>query len=246
MILNTEVLQDLSKKVLKQYAAALTDYIESRPFHRFGLCYWLKNDNKIGLDGGDDCPYHVVSQLRNDTAGTYIGGERGFSEERVEFAKAFAWAIAAELKRREQPKAPRKPTINLKKASLQRIFEFGLRHGRKQGKQCVNSEGVCKMRGPNGMACIVGSMIDDELARRCDDGESDDHVVSSPDVKYAPWVEVIGKGRLAERKAELLCSMQSAHDDAYCDFSSEFEDRMATVANDYGLIYKPVGVTLRA
>jgi hypothetical protein len=57
------------------------------------------------------------------------------------------------------------PTINLKKSSLQRIFEFGLKHVRAQGKPSM-LRFTCAMRGEDDTMCVVGSMINDELARR--------------------------------------------------------------------------------
>jgi hypothetical protein len=135
--------------------------------------------------------------------------------------------------------------INLKKASLQRIYEFGLRHGRMQGERSMIGGG-CAMRGDNGLKCVVGAMIDDELARRCDaDSSATDHVWSYPVSNVPEWHAIIGKN---ERKYKLLTAMQKAHDGATDDdeFLADFNASMANVAREFDLLYKDPGVTLRA
>jgi hypothetical protein len=135
------------------------------------------------------------------------------------------------------------PTINLKKSSLQRIFEFGLKHVRAQGVPSTYGA-TCKMRGPDGTKCVVGSMINDELARRCDlDMEHDEKVPSEPDQDVSEWRALIGKN---EKKYGLLSAMQTAHDvAAHNDFLPEFERRMESVAKGFDLTYKAPGASLR-
>jgi hypothetical protein len=246
---NTESLRERDIDELRRYAKLLDTYVTTRPGHMFGLCYWLRTQehNHNGYDFIDA----VTSITKEDgERGSYLESAEGPTDLRVSFAGAIAWAIAAELKRREQPKEPRKLTINLKKASLQRIFEFGLRHIRKQGRPSFAADTrTCMMRGPEGTACVVGSMIDDKMAHQCDHGR----YLSGPSTDTHEWVEVLGKGRKAETKAQLLREMQGAHDDAACDYTDDlegfrayFETRMREVAENFTLTYKPVGVTLRA
>jgi hypothetical protein len=132
--------------------------------------------------------------------------------------------------------------INLKKSSLQRIYEFGLRHIRKQGAAAYDG-GSCCMRTPGGLSCVVGSMIDDDLAARCDEGD----VPSGPVLERDEWRALIGNGRQASVKAELLRSMQRAHDlhADYADFLDRFEKQMMACARDFNLKYAPPGATLR-
>jgi hypothetical protein len=135
------------------------------------------------------------------------------------------------------------PTINLKKSSLQRIFEFGLKHVRAQGKPAM-ARGSCAMRGEEGTMCVVGSMISDELARRCDLAmESPEKVLSSPAKIVPEWFALIGKN---PQKYTLLADMQNAHDGAEADdFLADFESRMQKVAGNFGLTYKAPGASLR-
>jgi hypothetical protein len=240
--INTANLREHDTTELRGYAKLLDTYVSTRPSHMFGLCYWLRHQegNFNGYDFIADVT--TITPPYEDGSRSYLSGGDGPTDIRVGFAGAIAWAIAAELKRRE-PKEPRKPTINLKKASLQRIFEFGLRHGRKQGKRCVTEAGACAMRGLNGTACIVGSMIDDELASLCDNA----CIGAGPSTDTPEWAELIGKGRKAEQKAYLLREMQHAHDSASDSFFlGDFERSMLKVASDFGLTYKEPGVTLRA
>jgi hypothetical protein len=138
-------------------------------------------------------------------------------------------------------------SINLKKASLQRIFEYGLKHGRQQGERSMR-EGNCAMRGEDGLMCVVGAMIDDELANTCDEWVLGDssykaYVPSAPTISNSRWALLLGKN---ERKADLLCEMQRAHDLADRDFPVEFENNMRGVAARFGLRYAEPGITLRS
>lgn len=69
----------------------------------------------------------------------------------------------------------------------------------KQGKRSVDSNGMCKYRGPDGLKCIVGHMLSDE--------------------QYDPKMENLGVQSLVKRyeidfgcDLTLLSSLQSAHD----------------------------------
>jgi hypothetical protein len=132
------------------------------------------------------------------------------------------------------------PNINLKTASLQEIFDYGLAHVRKQRQKCVDKSGHCRMRGIDGTMCVVGSMIDDELAKRADDG----NIGSCPDENESLWREVIGDDHA---KYVLLHDMQQAHDQADTayddpDFMQGFERRMRGIPCKFpamGLVYTP-------
>jgi hypothetical protein len=98
------------------------------------------------------------------------------------------------------------PTINLKKSSLQRIFEFGLKHVRAQGKPALY-KGSCAMRGEEGTMCVVGSMINDELAKPCATSQwsTATKVLSIAERTVPEWFSLIGKN---PQKYTLLAEMQ--------------------------------------
>jgi hypothetical protein len=143
------------------------------------------------------------------------------------------------------------PTINLKKATLQRIFEFGLRHIRKQGgpslKVVRDSDGsvasnACMYRGPEGVKCVVGAMLTD--AQLAEIGLVEGNSLAEGTEGHAKMLKFIG----SEKKLGLLRRMQAAHDMHASSpiFMGLFEDGMRECAAYYKLTYKPVGTILRA
>jgi hypothetical protein len=220
---------------------ACEQYVKIKPDHDNGLCRYLR--------GVIDAPYEFIGEYRKELSGShidsYVSPTPGYNEVRAAFASQLAADIRKFLKLPDAaPEAPPKKkgqSINLKKASLQRIFEFGLRHGREQAGVCL-SNGACRMRGDNGFKCIVGAMIEDRLAAICDDPDS--NVPSCPDQDSDEWFALIGKN---ESKYRLLSALQRAHDRTVGqDFLPDFEDRMQKVATEFNLIYKPPGSSLRA
>jgi hypothetical protein len=128
-------------------------------------------------------------------------------------------------------------SINLKKSSLQRIYEFGLRHIRKQGALAAQG-GMCVYRTGDGRKCVVGGMLTDEQLAAHGIGNSD-----SVQVHRAKFAPLVGKNK---RKLDLLEAMQGAHDSAAADDElPAFERHMQKVALAFGLTYAPPGTTLR-
>jgi len=77
----------------------------------------------------------------------------------------------------------------------------------KQGKQSVNSSGdFCMYRGPDGLKCIVGHMIPDDLY-------TEDMEDRGPDtLEVRPVLEQIFDSVLSEEELNLLKEVQGAHD----------------------------------
>lgn len=137
------------------------------------------------------------------------------------------------------------PTINLRKASKQRIYEFALRHVRKQGQPGYEN-GSCLYRTDCGLMCAVGAML------------TDAQVANIPGplegVTHADNAEFFSVLAGTPEKLKLLKSLQYAHDKAAADapafggfgFMERFEINMENVATRMGLKYKPPGTSLRA
>ena len=133
--------------------------------------------------------------------------------------------------------------LNLKKSSLQRIYEYALKHIRKQGKPAVISPGgTCVYRAEDGCVCAVGAMLTDEQIAT--QGIRNDQAVSTAREKFSP---LIGADRTG-KKMDLLVALQRAHDASSRagDFLSVFEAKMQKVADEFGLKYGPPGTPLRA
>lgn len=144
--------------------------------------------------------------------------------------------------------------LNIKKSSLQRIFEFALKHVRKQGRPAMTGSG-CGYRDHQDdgtvLMCAVGAMLTDEQIATF--GIENDAGVNEESA--GAFRAYIGN----ERKVNLLRSVQRAHDNAawsgeiaapsgvvsYGPFLTGFEVRMKSVALEFGLKYAPPGVTLR-
>jgi hypothetical protein len=133
-----------------------------------------------------------------------------------------------------------KATINLKKSSLQRVFEFVLKALRKQGKPSMTeSMSSCVYRGPNGERCAAGIVMPDDMA------EANNHAAIGA---------VPGAKEFFGKKYDLVRDLQlNMHDlaafamrDKGADFLDQLEFHAAKVAKKHGLIYKAPGTTLRA
>ena len=131
--------------------------------------------------------------------------------------------------------------LNIKKSSLQRIFEYGLKAIRKQGKAAVHGNS-CVYEAADGTCCIVGHMLAGET--RAAAMAQDIGSLRSANGK-AFFEPIVGKSE--KKKYEMLKAMQYAHDSASSgpDFLIRFEVSMQRVAEEFGLKYAPPGVTLR-
>jgi hypothetical protein len=137
----------------------------------------------------------------------------------------------------------KQPTINLKKATLQRIYEFALRHMRKQGKPSMSPETMtCLYRGPDGTKCVAGAMFSDEDMKKL-------NIEEGTSLDQSSTLEAVSKA-YGERKANLLRRLQECHDiPAHDDkdrYMANVETLFKAAANDFGLTYKPPGAILRA
>lgn len=130
--------------------------------------------------------------------------------------------------------------LNLKKSSLQRIYEYALKHVRKQGKPAMNGNG-CVYRACDGSQCAVGALLTDEQIATAGIGNGNS-VAGHPEKFKA----LIGADRTGE-KLRLLKALQGAHDNANHgeDFLRDFEWAMQDTAKKFGLRYAEPGVTLR-
>lgn len=107
---------------------------------------------------------------------------------------------------------------------------------------------LCMYRGPNGTACGVGQLLDDETAKLFDDQEHS----AIRDIVFHATDDEDGDPELAKRipafvfsDVEFLDRLQCAHDSARAQFSSdfafEFDRRMREVARKYGLTVPEAG-----
>ena len=143
-------------------------------------------------------------------------------------------------------------SLNIKKASLQRIFEFALKHVRKQGKPGMDTTPagniVCAYQTEDDLKCVVGAMLTPEQlaeAVRLKIG-----VVGEHREFFDP---IVGADRTG-KKMRLMKALQMAHDNAATDtrheramFLTSFEGYMQDVAAEFGLHYEPPGgKTLRS
>lgn len=96
-----------------------------------------------------------------------------------------------------------------------------------QGRQSLNKKGDCRYRGPDGLKCGIGFMIDDATA------ELWEGIAISSINKFGPppdWVV---------ENIDLLIMIQDAHDrevDDEEDFIEEFTQRMENLAQHYGFV----------
>lgn len=136
-------------------------------------------------------------------------------------------------------------SLNVKKSSIQRIFEYGLKAIRKQGSPAMEGY-ACKYLDSIGRKCVVGQMLTEEQQAAVMaagigsiDGtdESRKFFVSAFDIK------------VGRKKWDLLMDMQSAHDSAarenFQNFLEAFEAGMQHVGRKHGLRYRPPVETLR-
>jgi hypothetical protein len=114
--------------------------------------------------------------------------------------------------------------------TAQEIFDFAAERLLKQGKRSMrkmDGEDICAYRGRGGTACAVGHLIPDSLY-------------------LAKWDKITGtnvyalntKGELPvslRPHADMLSSMQDAHDDANSHFVPDFKRSMRYVAECFGL-----------
>lgn len=142
-------------------------------------------------------------------------------------------------------------SLNIRKSSLQRIYEFALRHRRKQQRPGTIAENstACAYRGPNGLKCAVGAMLTDEQMQEY----GIDNKASVTDGAEEAFKKLIGADRTG-KKFKLLSEIQMAHDRATVDyraggstaFMAQIERKFEQVAQQFGLTYKAPGTTLRA
>lgn len=140
--------------------------------------------------------------------------------------------------------------INLKKSSLQRIYEFGLKAMRKQGVPGAKPGGACDyLIDGSGHRCVAGHMLTDEQVKEAKEKDLGSIKGSPRAIEF--FSALVGADRTG-KKLNLMAAMQSAHDKAAWVFSNrgrpfldEFEDNMQQVASDFALRYGAPGTTLR-
>lgn len=131
-------------------------------------------------------------------------------------------------------------SINFKKASLQRTFEYALKALRKQGRRAGYYEGgsgPCRYLSASGARCAVGLMLTEEQLQNVPvNGGS---VVGHNKAYFA---SIFG-----ENKLKFLNDLQQVHDHSSArNFIEDLERMAQSFAEKYGLIYKAPGTTLRA
>lgn len=247
--------KDLTTESLTKLQGLLQEYLETKPAHNEGMCFWMKHI-KLYVDVRASAGYQVgvvraSFRLMESDWGVARGLQNslmvdeveGPTEKRLEFAAEYLRRVQHELKAR-QPKVAKPPTINLRKASKQRIYEFALRHVRKQGKPGYEN-GSCLYRTDCGLMCAVGAMLTDAQVAK----------IPQPlcGVSYEDNARFFLSMTGTSAKLALLERLQIAHDTAANDpydgasgFMRRFESNMEDVATKMGLKYKPPGESLRA
>ena len=94
-----------------------------------------------------------------------------------------------------------------------------------QGKQSRDGN-FCKYRGPNGLKCAVGHLIDDDIALAWDK-RTFSSIMEIRETKRFPIPEHIRENRV------FLRQMQVAHDNTHS--MKDFKVEMRKVASQYGL-----------
>ena len=121
--------------------------------------------------------------------------------------------------------------------SNQEVFNKVLAHLRKQGRAAMDDESTCVYRAPNGTSCAVGCLLPDNLYDPRIEGESVDALVWTRAGDF-PAIAAF----LERFDIDLLIDLQIAHDRRLADYGVAFWDqRMAGIAEEYGLVYTPPG-----
>jgi hypothetical protein len=124
----------------------------------------------------------------------------------------------------------------------QEIFDTVLHGIRKQGRPSVSQDGRCLYRGPDGLKCGVGLLIDD--SEYCPEMEGKSADGCSGDEKENIVCNLLKKKNI---DTILAGKLQEAHDNAAYGnqgqlkkFTEEFEERMQKLAKEYGLTYSAI------
>lgn len=131
--------------------------------------------------------------------------------------------------------------LNIKKSTAQRIYEYALKHVRKQGVPGVNAGGTCVYRTDAGPQCAVGAMLTDDQLFWLGGANA-----GSVQCHRTDFITIAG----SERKLDLLVALQDAHDcatdtEGSVNFLADFEAAMQIVATEFELRYTPPGVSMR-
>ena len=111
----------------------------------------------------------------------------------------------------------------------QEIFTRVWNHMAMQRVKSVGTD-ACMYRGPNGTACAVGCLLDDDLAIKLDGLEflGIKEICARNPQMVPDWVH---------KNRELLIKLQDAHDDPFDSgtWYSNFCERMRVIARDFKL-----------
>ena len=121
--------------------------------------------------------------------------------------------------------------------SNQEVFNKVLAHLRKQGHAAMDDESTCVYRAPNGTSCAVGCLLPDNLYDPRIEGRSVDALVSTRASDFPATAAFLERFDI-----DMLTDLQMAHDGRLADRGiSAWEQRMAGIAKQYGLVYTPPG-----
>tara|TARA_R110002072_G_scaffold151470_1_gene300768 strand:- start:5923 stop:6336 length:414 start_codon:yes stop_codon:yes gene_type:complete len=115
----------------------------------------------------------------------------------------------------------------------QEIFDKVLRHLEDQGGRAVDEAGYCMYRAPDGRACALGALVDDETAEKWD-------AYGSENTGRSPGAHTLISAGLTpdwvRRNASLVGDLQRLHDVAtYWDGQYFHLNRARTIAKYHGL-----------
>jgi hypothetical protein len=119
----------------------------------------------------------------------------------------------------------------------QRLFGIATKHLLTQGVQSRNANGNCLYRGPNGLKCVVGAMINDEHYDPSFENERADHVKVLNAVCASQGVSLSDIGVHGER---FLFKLQILHDDIDPE---EWGRALSEMALDHGIAFIKPSVT---
>lgn len=115
---------------------------------------------------------------------------------------------------------------NLHEATEQQIFDQVAQHLLKQGRRCVRLGGGCVYRGPNGMKCAAGALIDD------------DEFNPRLDSSGLTWLMAVAGGLVPAAHANFVRGLQNLHDQEL----GQFEPKLREFARAHKLVFNEAWV----
>lgn len=113
---------------------------------------------------------------------------------------------------------------------IQKLFDKAVTHLLTQMEQCIDEYGDCVYRGPNGLKCAIGALIDDAWY----DAETLENLSLRSRCVQATIAQSQGfdLSTLEEEDWLILAAVQSTHDERLPD---EWKDKLTALAEEHNL-----------